>query len=218
MAWFGRNRSYDRSRLLEQAQGARRRGRRKRAIALYRRILAVDPNDATALRKIAPLLARTKRFEEAWQSYTRVAGQLKRQGFVDQAIGVYREASESLWRERKLWLALADLEVERGRGVDAVGALVDGARRLRGRRTRNDALALLMRAREIQPNAFEANFELSGLLARSGPRERARAKRILLELAPRTRGRDLRRLRGRLFRLSPGPTTAWRWLAAAVGG
>jgi tetratricopeptide (TPR) repeat protein len=215
MALFGRN-AYDRSRLLEQAQRARRRGRRKRAITLYQRVLAVDPNDPTVLRKIAPLLARSKRFQEAWDSYQRVAAQLKRQGFVDQAIGVYREASASLWRERKLWLALADLEVERGRAPDAVGALLDGARRLRKRRTRADALALLVRAREIQPTAFEPNFELSGLLLRSGYRDKAR--RILLDLVPRVRGRNLRRLRARLFRLSPSPINAWHWLTAAARG
>ena len=215
MGLFGRN-AYDRNRLLDQAQRARNRGRRKRAIAIYQRILAVDPNDATVHRKIAPLLARSKRLPEAWDSYRRVAGQLQRQGFVDQAIGVYREATTSLWRERKLWLALADLEVERGRAPDAVGALLDGAHRLRKRSTREDALALLVRAREIQPTAFEPSFQLGGLLARAGARDKA--KRVLLALVPRAHGRDLRRLRGRLFRLSPGPVTAWRWVTAAVRG
>ena len=201
MAWFG-NRSYDRNRLLEQAQRARNRGRRKRAITLYQKILAVDPDDATVLRKVAPLLARSRRLQEAWDSYRRVAGQLQRQGFVDQAIGVYREATASLWRERKLWLALADLEVERGRGVDAVGALLDGARLLRKRRTRQDALALLVRA-GIPADAFDRTSSWAGLLARSGARDRAR--RVLMELLPRARGRDLRRLRGRLSVLSPSP-------------
>jgi tetratricopeptide (TPR) repeat protein len=215
MGWFGRH-AYDRNKLLEQAQRARNRGRRKRAITLYQQILKVDPQDPIVLRKVAPLLASSKRLPEAWDSYRRVASHLKRQGFVDQAIGVYREATTWLWQEKTLWLALADLEVERGRGVDAVGALVDGARRLRKRKTMQDALALLVRAREIQPGAFEPNFELGGLLARAGKRDRA--KRVLMELVPRARGRDLRRLRGRLFRLSPGPVTAWHWIAAAARG
>jgi hypothetical protein len=121
-----------------------------------------------------------------------------------------------LWRERQLWLALAGLEVERGRAVDAVQALLDGAHRLRARRTRPDAVALLARAREIQPQAFEPSFQLGGMLVRSGARDQG--KRILLALVPRAHGRDLRRLRGRLFRLSPGPVSAWRWLAAAALG
>ena len=214
MGWFGRKRSYDRTRLLGQAMRATQRRRHMRAIALYREILAVDPNDMQVHRKIAPLLARTRQPDDAWESYRRAAEQLSKQGFVDQAIGTYREACTHLPRQHRLWLALADLEVKRGRPVDAVNALIDGSRRLRSRRTQQEALTLLQRARKIQPGAFEPNFELAGLLASAGARDRA--KRILEELVPRARGRQLRRLRGRQFVLSPTPAAAWRWLAAAV--
>ena len=214
MGWLRRKRSYDRTRLLDRAMKATRRRRHKRAVALYREVLAVDPNDLQVHRKIAPLLARTRQPADAWESYRRVAGQLSQQGFVEQAIGVYREACVHLSQEHRLWLALADLEVKRGRPVDAVNALIDGSRRLRSRRTRGDALTLLQHARKIQPNAFEPNYQLAGLLARIGARDRA--LRILQELAPRARGRNLRRVRWRLFFLSPTPAAAWRWLAASV--
>jgi tetratricopeptide (TPR) repeat protein len=214
MGWFQRNRKYDRSRLLGQAMRATRRRRHKRAIALYREILAVEPNDAHVHRKIAPLLARTRQLDAAWGSYRRAADQLAKQGFVEQAIGVYREACTHLPRQHQLWLALAELEVKRGRPVDAVNALVDGSRRLRSRRTQQEALALLQQARRIQPAAFEPAYELAVLLAGAGARDRA--IRILRELAPRVRGRQLRRLRGRLFLLSPTPAAAWRWLVTLL--
>jgi tetratricopeptide (TPR) repeat protein len=213
MGWFGRK-HYDRNRLLDQATRATRRRRRKRAIAIYREILAVDPNDLQVHRKVAPLLAQTKKREEAWESYRRAASQLGKQGFVDQAIGIYREACGHMPRDHRLWLALADLEVERGRPIDAVNALVDGSKRLRSRRTVQEAVALLQRARKIQPQAFEPGFELAGLLARHGARDRA--IRMLQELAARARGRQLRRVRRRLFFLSPTPAAAWRWLSASV--
>jgi tetratricopeptide (TPR) repeat protein len=214
MGWLRRKRSYDRTRLLERATKAAGRRRHKRAIALYREILAVDPNDLQVHRKIAPLLARTRQNADAWESYRRAAGQLSQQGFIEQAIGIYREASVHLSREHRLWLALAELEVKRGRPVDAVNALLDGSRRLRSRRTRGDALTLLQRARAIQPNAFEPGYQLAGLLASIGARDRA--IRLLQELAVRARGRELRRARWRLFSLSPTPAAAWRWLTAAV--
>jgi tetratricopeptide (TPR) repeat protein len=215
MGWFGRREVYDRSRLLEQAARARKRGRRKRAIALYQQVLAVEPDDPQIHRRIAPLFAQARRPADAWESYQRAATKLARQGFVEQAIGIYREASAFLARERRLWLALADLEVERGRSIDAADALLEGSRHLRARRTRQDALALLLRARQIQPSAFEPGFALAGLLVRSGYRERG--MRILEELERHARGRQLRRLRGRQLRLSPTPGAAWRWLAAAFG-
>ena len=214
MGWFGRKRNYDRTRLLGQAMRAAQRRRHKRAIALYREILAVDPNDTQIHRKIAPLLARTRQPDDAWESYRRAAEHLSKQGFVDQAIGTYREACTHLPRQHRLWLALADLEVKRGRPVDAVNALIDGSRRVRSRRTKQEALTLLQHARKIQPRAFEPNYELAGVLASAGARDRA--KRILEELVPRTHGRQLRRLRGRQFFLSPTPAAAWRWLGAAV--
>jgi tetratricopeptide (TPR) repeat protein len=211
MGWFGRK-IYDRNRLLEQAINATRRRRRKRAISLYREILRVDPNDAHVHRKVAPLLGHTKQLEDAWESYRRAASQLARQGFVDQAIGVYREACGYLPKDQRLWLALADLEVERKRPVDAVNALVDGARQLRSRRTQDQALALLQRARKIQPSAFEPGYELANLLVRAGARDKA--IKLLRGMAPRVRGRQLRRLRRRLFLLSPTPSNLWRWIAS----
>jgi tetratricopeptide (TPR) repeat protein len=216
MGWLSRKRPYDRSRLLDRAARAAGRRRHKSAIALYREVLAVDPNDVQVHRKIAPLLARTRQNADAWASYQRAAGQLTKQGFVEQAIGVYREACGLLSREHRLWLELAELEVKRGRPVDAVKALLDGSRHFRSRKTRGDALTLLQQARKIQPAAFEPNYQLAGLLSSIGARDRA--LRILRELAPRARGRDLRRLRLRLFVLSPTPAAAWRWVAAAVAG
>ncbi len=214
MGWFGRKSHYDRTRLLGQAMRAAQRRRHKRAIALYRKILAVDPNDTQIHRKIAPLLARTRQPDDAWESYRRAAEQLSKQGFVDQAIGTYREAATHLSRQHRLWLALAELEVKRGRPVDAVNALVDGSKRLRSRRTKPEAITLLQQARKIQPGAFEPSYELAGVLASVGARDRA--SRILQELARRARGRQLRKVRGRQFALSPTPAAAWRWLAAAV--
>ena len=216
MGWLSRKRPYDRSRLLDRAARAAGRRRHKSAISLYREILAVDPNDVQVHRKIAPLLARTRQHADAWASYQRAAGQLTKQGFVEQAIGVYREACGLLSREHRLWLELAELEVKRGRPVDAVKALLDGSRHFRSRKTRGDALTLLQQARKIQPQAFEPNYQLAGLLSSIGARDRA--LRILRELAPRARGRDLRRLRLRLFVLSPTPAAAWRWVAATVAG
>ena len=216
MGWLSRKRPYDRSRLLDQASRAALRRRHKRAIALYREVLAVDPNDSVVHRKIAPLLARTRQTADAWESYRRAAGQLARQGFVEQAIGVYREASGFLSKEHRLWLELAELEVKRGRPVDAVNALIDGSKNFRSRRTRGDAITLLQQARKILPNGFEPNYQLASVLASIGARDRA--LRILQDLAPRARGRQLRRLRLRLFVLSPTPAAAWRWVAASVAG
>ena len=215
MAWYRRNPIYDRSRLLRTAAGARKKGRRKKAIELYRKVLAVEPNDAQVHRKIAPLLAETKQRDDAWKSYQRAAEQLRGQGFVDKAIGVLRGATRYLADEPELWRALSRLELERHRPADAVSALLEGAGHLRSRRNRDSALLLLLTARKIAPDAFEPNLALGRELVRCGARDRG--VRLLEQLADRTLGVQQRAVRALLFRISPTPAAAWRWLRVVRG-
>jgi len=212
MALFRRRRRYDRSRLLEDAAKARKRGRRRKAIELYRVVLAKEPTDVRALSKIAPILAETKQREEAWKTYQRAVAQLRRQGFVEQAIGLLGEAARHLADEPELWHALADLEVERDRRPDAANALLQGARNFRSRRTRKTALELLIAARRIDPEGFHTNMALGRMLVRVG--SRTRGKQLLERLAGRTRGKQRRAVRALLFRISPTPAAALRWLRA----
>lgn len=211
---FGRKRSYDRSRLLADAARAQRKGKLRRATELYREVLAVEPGNVDIERKIAPLLARTRRPVEAFASYRRAAEGLARHGFLERAIGVYREGAQHLPRESALWLALAELELKRGRRADAVQALASGAEGMRARADRAQAIRLLERAHELDPAAFEVSFELAGRLARAG--NKRRALRLLDQLAVNENGRVLRRVRGRQLRIAPGPQSAWRWLDAAL--
>ena len=46
MGFTGHRKAYDRARLLSKAEQARRRGRAAKAIELYRRVLAVEPDNA----------------------------------------------------------------------------------------------------------------------------------------------------------------------------
>jgi tetratricopeptide (TPR) repeat protein len=211
---LGRKKRYDRSKLLADAASAQRKGKLRKAAALYREVLAVEPGNVDLERKLAPLLAKTKQRDDAWASYKRAAEGLAQHGMLDQAAGVYRECAQLLPRQGETWLALANLEVKRGRKADAVKALLEGAAKLRGRKERALAVRLLERARELEPADFEVSFELAGRLASAGKRERVRALELLEDLAARRSGRMLRRVRGRQLFLAPGPGTAWRWIRA----
>ena len=215
MAWFRRSQRYDRSRLLRRAAEARNKGRRKKAIELYRKVLAVEPNDARVHRKIAPLLAEAKQRDDAWRSYQRAAELLRGQGFVDKAIGVLCDAARYLADEPELWHAQSRLELERHRPADAVVALLEGTSHLRSRHSRGSALSLLLAAHKIAPDAFEPNLALGRQLVRCGGRDRG--VRLLEQLADRTLGVQQRAVRALLFRISPTPAAAWRWLRAVRG-
>ena len=59
--------------LLAEAHRARNRGRERRAIALYKRILLEDPHNADVALRVAPMLARRGNSFEAWQIYRAAA-------------------------------------------------------------------------------------------------------------------------------------------------
>ncbi len=212
---FQRKRGYDRARLLARAASALRHGRRRRALALYESVLAQEPENGDLRRRVAPLLARSGRVEEALRSYRIAAEALSQRGFFEHAIGVYREAAQRLPRQREVWDALADLELRRQKPMDANRVLLKGARQLRGRARRSDAVLLLLRARKLDPRHVETGLALARALARVGARRRAVS--LLAEISSWTRGRALRRVRARQLLVAPGPVNAWRWLAAWVG-
>ena len=216
MAPFRSEKSYDRRRLLDRAaRAARGRSRRKRrkAVALYRRVLTAEPDNPDLLRKLAPLLAQTDEAADACASYRRAASEFVERGFVDRAVGVYRDAVRALPHEASMWKEMAALELQRGRSADAVAALLEGRRGFRKRRQREDALALLWAARKIDPEHYALNMDLASLLARCGAGGRGVA---LLEGLIRAHPDREARVRARHFRIAPSPGAAWRWMRSAL--
>jgi len=214
MDWPSRSQSYDRGRVLKQARRAAKRRSHAKAAELYARVRKAEPSNADVLRRVAAHRIRAGLREEALRDCRVAAASLVRRGFVAQAIGVYREYTTRFPREVEAWRALSQLEIERGRTPDAVGVLVEASRHLRRRSMRAQGIELLKRARGLDPTHFEAGFQLADLEWRAGRAPEAR--RVLRSLAPHARSRrERRRLRARLFRLSPTPAAFWRWLRAS---
>jgi hypothetical protein len=128
---------------------------------------------------------------------------------------VLREAATSLGRERGVWEELADAEQQRGRPIDAHRALLEGSQRFRARRDRPEAIKLLLRARKLAPTHFEGNFDLAGLLGRSGARRPP--ARILAELAARASGSQLPPHAAPAARPLANPGALWRFLRSLAG-
>lgn len=212
MGLFGRNTGYDRKRILADAERARSAGRSRRAVFLYRQVLAAEPNNLELHARIAPLLAKTGERFDAWQSYRRAGDGLLEAKKPEEALRFYREACERLPRQVEAWLQLARLERSRGRHAEARQALLTGRKQFRARGRRPEAIALLKAAREIEPWDAENVLDLARLLARS--RQKPEAMSLLEQLADRSAGPLQRRVRGALWRLEPSLRNSWRWLRA----
>jgi tetratricopeptide (TPR) repeat protein len=211
---LARDRVFDRSKLMKRAAGARNKGKHKKAISLYKQVLELEPDNPELHQKLAPLFAKTRQAPEALASYQVAADGLVRQGFNDRAIGLLRGAAGQLPKEVILWQSIGELELQRGRQVDAVAALVEGRGHLRKRSQRPQAIQLLLKARKIDPANFRVNYDLACLLGKTG--ERAKALRLLEELSQRRGRGHLTRVRGKQLRMSPGAATLWRYMRALL--
>jgi tetratricopeptide (TPR) repeat protein len=211
-----RKKGYDRAETLASAAKARGKGKPKKAIAEYKKALEHSPDDPAIHGKLAPLLAQAGDFPEAWKSFLVAADALEKQGFADRALGVWAQASALMPWHPKTWKAIARLRLEKGQRADALKALLDGRKHLTRRAQRPEAINLLVKAREIDPEAFAPALDLARLLRKEGRPSEARP--ILDELVEKHRGRELRLARGEQLRLSPGFGAAWRWLRAALRG
>jgi len=203
---FWRKKAYDRSAVLDAADKARGRGRVRKAIAGYSQILAQDPNDHQVHARIAPLLARTKRWHEARLSFDAAGIGFLKVGFADKAIAIWKVAAKTFPEDVDYWERVANEQVKRGRKADAVQSLLEGREQLTKKAQRPLAMTLLRQVLTLDAFHFDATLDLANLLAAEG--QRRDAEKLLREMRMWVKGRNLRRLRGAQFRLSP----SWRGL------
>ncbi|TFG96634.1 MAG: tetratricopeptide repeat protein [Myxococcales bacterium] len=199
--------------LLAEANRARHRRQDRRAIALYRRILLEDPRHLEAALRVAPLLASQGEAFAAWQLYRMAAAELHRARRVDACLAVLRDACRCVPHEYDVWRLRAELEQKLGREEDAYDTLLEGAQHFDRPHTAMQAIALLTRARAIEPRDPEVALDLARLYVRTGLIESALT--LLAALAPCVQGRVLRRVRGLQWRVTLSFYHAWRWLAAS---
>jgi tetratricopeptide (TPR) repeat protein len=210
---FGRPKPYDRQQTLASAEKARLRGRTKKAIREYRKVLAQSPGDHLVLGKLAPLLAKRGLAEEAMHSFEAAAEGLRKEGRDQRAIAVYLLAAEYYPRDQSLWERIANMQLERGTRADAVLTLLRGRQKFRRRTERSAAIALLRRALSLEEKNLDAILDLARLLGQEGHGDEALQ---LIEGALIWVSDDsIRRVRAAQFRIEPALGTIWHWMRGA---
>ncbi len=205
--------AYDRQKILQAAAKAHANKRSRKAISLYRRVLAVEPSNGELHAKIAPLLARRRERFDAWLSFRAAAQGMLRDGHPERAMAVFTDAARHVPDEVESWVSLARLQRNQRQAQLAVKTLTRGLRHFRSRRQRAEAVYLLRQVREIEPWNFDAVLELARRLG--GMDQRDEAGMLLCTLASRVSGRRLRRVRSTQWRLRPTLGHNWLVLKAA---
>jgi tetratricopeptide (TPR) repeat protein len=179
--------------LLTEAHRARNKGRNRAAIRLYKRILIENPQNREVALRVAPMLAMAGEAFEAWQLYRRAALDYAREKQFGECLAVYREACRFVPYEFDAWRLCAELQLKMNRPEGAFETLVDGRMHFGGPNSRAQAIALLSRARTIEPWDDDLLLDLAALYAKNDQPDVA--LELLGTLACRVSGGALRRVR-----------------------
>jgi tetratricopeptide (TPR) repeat protein len=215
MRWPWKRRPFDRREVLAEADHARASGRRRQAIAGYRRVLEQHPQDLTVHARIAPLLAASGDRAGALASFRIAAEGQSKAGFHERSLSLLIQAVEHFPDEEPLWPEIARLHLQRGRRAEAVAALTGGGWRLHLAREYRVAERVLRLALEIDPGDADTVALLARTLRRSG--RRAEAIQLLEELAAREEGGRRAAVQRLLFWAQPTPRRLWEWLRSSLG-
>ncbi|HEB90848.1 MAG TPA: tetratricopeptide repeat protein [Deltaproteobacteria bacterium] len=202
-----RDREYQ---LLTEAHRARNKGHDRIAIRLYRRILVENPQNLEVALRVAPMLAWAGEGFEAWQLYRRVALEHARAKRYTECLAVYRDACRFVPHEFEAWRLCAELQIKMNRPDGAFETLVDGRMNFGSPHSRAQAIALLTRAREIEPWDDHLLLDLAGLYAENDQADLA--LELLSTLACRVSGSLLRRVRLLQLRLTLSPRYLFLWI------
>ena len=112
--------------------------------------------------------------------------------------------------EFEAWRLCAELQLKMKKPEGAFETLIEGRMHFGGPNQRGQAIALLTRAREIEPWDDDLLIDLASLYAASDQSELA--LELLSTLALRVHGAMLRRVRALQLRLTASPRYAWLWL------
>lgn len=186
--------------LLTEAHRARNKGRNRVAIRLYKRILIENPQNLEVALRVAPMLAMAGETFEAWQLYRRAALDYARERQFAECLAVYREACRFVPFEFDAWRLCAELQLKMNRPEGAFETLVDGRMHFGGPHSVAQAIALLSRARTIEPWDDDLLLDLAGLYTKNDQPDVA--LELLGALACRVEGRALRRVRFLQWRLT----------------
>jgi len=204
----------DRKQLIADAHRARNRGRDRKAIQLYRRILIEEPKNTEVALRAAPLLAYHGAHFEAWQLFHGAFSELLRGRRFEAGLGALREACRCVPHEYEAWRRRAQLELKLGRVETAYQTLLEGRQHFRTSQTRAQAIALLTRARAIEPWDPEICIDLARLYI--GTDQVEVALELLASLVGRVSGRELRAVRALQWRITLSFRYGWMWLRALV--
>ncbi len=153
--------AFDKAKVLRAAEKSLAQGKIPAAIAEYCRIVEADPEDFSALNTLGDLYTREDKKQEAIACYQRVAAHYREQGFSFKAIAMYKKLARFAPNDYKLAMTLASLYEQQGLTIDARTHYLIAAEAQRREGHTREALEVLTRIAELDPNNIEIRLHLA---------------------------------------------------------
>jgi tetratricopeptide (TPR) repeat protein len=212
MAIFSRKIPYDRKRLLKAAEAAAKKRHFRRAVRLYRQILAAERRNPEIHMRIAPMLARIGRRFDAWESFQIAAAAPEIADDPQRSAALFAKAAVALPKNVEVWRALSRARLRCQEPDAAIAALRKGRRNFRRKRVVYEAIVLLRDALDLSPMRADLVLDLSRQLLRSG--QASEALFLLEALDEKAHGETQVAVRRLIWRIDPTFGNTWRWLRA----
>lgn len=157
-----------------------------KALAIYKKILNINPARVETYLSLAELNEARGLVKDANEAYLKVAEHLTKSGQIGRALEIYKRMADLNPDNVKLRVRLVEMYLREGRRSDAVREAVELARRYEASGKVDEALQELARIRSAIPDDQAVSLEVARLLTVSGRTSDAReALGNLLRADPR---------------------------------
>lgn len=106
--------------LIEEAQKLALRGQFDKAVKLYEQVMAMEPSSINLRQKLAELLIKAGRFDDARKELETVGKHFSKNGFFLKAIAVYKQLQKLFPTDISLSITLAELNEKHGLTANAI--------------------------------------------------------------------------------------------------
>ena len=167
--------STKKDRLLGEAQKLALRGQFDKALKIYEQLLVMEPTAINLRQKLAELLTRVGRTEDARREFETIGTYYSKNGFYLKAIAVYKQLQKLFPADISLSLTLAELNEKHGLAANALSEYkrVHDYYELTGNHA--EAIKILDRMQNVDPRNIPIKIKLAEAYLQHGKKDEAYA-------------------------------------------
>ncbi len=165
--------AFKRDKTLAAAQKAVRKGNLERAIKEYKLLIDDDPSDKRTRLKLADILVKSSKLDEALQEYRHVGKQYASEDFHEKAAAIYKQALRIAPNDATLHQNLGFAYFQYGRAKDAIRAYSKAERIYNENGETAAHLSILEKMLDVDQENVGIQIQLAERCEKNGFRERA---------------------------------------------